>query len=128
MLGFAALLLFAPAQALAAAFGVSPPWIENEHIKPGTNFVYVINLSANNLAEDMMVDVKLNGDPEIMHPVFRERVCCRQRVGPEIALRGRELGHVGRRDHAFRGPGGRGQDQRGDGQSPDGSGERRSHR
>ena len=64
--GFAAFLLFVPGQALAAAFGISPPWIENEHIKPGTNFVYIINLSANGLPEDMEVDVQLSGDAEVL--------------------------------------------------------------
>jgi len=58
-------VLFAPAGALAAAFGVSPPWIENENLKPGSNFVYVINLSANELPDDMLVTPKFEGDPEI---------------------------------------------------------------
>ena len=62
---FTAVVLFAPSSALAAAFGVSPPWIENDHVKPGTNFVYVINLSASDLSSDMMVQTTLEGSPEI---------------------------------------------------------------
>lgn len=62
---FVGIVLFVPGHALAAAFGVSPPWIENENIKPGTNFVYVINLSANELSDDMKVVAEFSGDPEI---------------------------------------------------------------
>lgn len=63
---FAGIVLFAPSHALAAAYGVSPPWIENENIKPGSNFVYVINLSSNDLPSNMKVKTQLEGDPEIM--------------------------------------------------------------
>lgn len=63
---FAGIVLFAPSSALAAAFGVSPPWIENNNLRPGDNFVYVINLSASDLSEDMIVQPELQGDPEIM--------------------------------------------------------------
>ena len=62
---FVGVVLFAPAHSLAAAFGVSPPWIENDNMKPGSEFVYVINLSANELAEDMIVHAELEGDTEI---------------------------------------------------------------
>ncbi|MBU1015759.1 hypothetical protein KJ657_01580 [Patescibacteria group bacterium] len=62
---FAGIVLFAPGYALAAAFGVSPPLIENENLKPGSNFTYVINLSANGLSEDMTVYTEFDGDPEI---------------------------------------------------------------
>lgn len=62
---FTAVVLFAPVQALAAAFGVSPPWIENNNLKPGSNFVYVINLSANDLPDNMLVEARFEGDPEI---------------------------------------------------------------
>ena len=62
---FAGIVLFVPNSALAAAFGVSPPWIENDNLKAGSNFVYVIDLSANELAEDMMIQAELTGDPEI---------------------------------------------------------------
>jgi len=62
---FMAVVLFAPSSALAAAFGVSPPWIENDNIKPGSNFVYVINLSANDLSSVMKVQSEFDGDPEI---------------------------------------------------------------
>lgn len=62
---FVGVVLFAPSHTLAAAFGVSPPWIENENLKPGSSFVYVINLSANDLPNDMIVRPELTGDPEI---------------------------------------------------------------
>lgn len=62
---FVGVVLFAPTNSLAAAFGVSPPWIENDNMKPGSEFVYVINLSANELAEDMIVNAALEGDTEI---------------------------------------------------------------
>lgn len=62
---FAGIVLFAPSHTLAAAFGVSPPWIESDNLKPGDNLVYVINLSANDLSESMMVISDFEGDPEI---------------------------------------------------------------
>lgn len=58
------LVLWAPGT-LAAAFGVSPPWITNESLKPGSNFVYVIDLSSNELPEDMIINAEFSGDPEI---------------------------------------------------------------
>jgi len=62
---FEGIILFAHSHALAAAFGVSPPWIENENLKPGSNFIYVINLSANELPADMKVKAEIQGDPEV---------------------------------------------------------------
>lgn len=62
---FVGIVLFVPGHTLASAFGVSPPWIENENLKPGSNFVYVINLSANELSDDMLVRTEFSGDPEI---------------------------------------------------------------
>jgi hypothetical protein len=62
---FVGVILFTPAHALAAAFGVSPPWIENENLKPGSNFVYVINLSANELPDDMIVTPTFEGASEV---------------------------------------------------------------
>ncbi|MHA2067439.1 MAG: hypothetical protein ACXABY_23990, partial [Candidatus Thorarchaeota archaeon] len=63
---FVGIVLFLPSSALAAAFGVSPPWIENENLKAGSNFIYVINLSANDFSDDMIVKSELEGDPEVM--------------------------------------------------------------
>lgn len=63
---FAGIVLFAPSNALAAAFGISPTSIANENLKPGSNFIYIINLSANELPEEMTVHTELEGDPEIM--------------------------------------------------------------
>ncbi len=63
---FAGIVFFSTSNALAAAFGVSPPWIENDNLKAGSNFVYVINMSASDLPKDMAVSAELEGDPEIM--------------------------------------------------------------
>jgi hypothetical protein len=62
----AGVAFFLPTHTLAAAFGVSPPWIENENLKPGTSFVYVINLSSNELSDDMTVNAKVTGSPEVV--------------------------------------------------------------
>jgi hypothetical protein len=62
---FMAVVLFVPGQALAAAFGVSPPWVENDNIKPGASFVYIINLSANDLPQNMSVSATYEGNPEL---------------------------------------------------------------
>lgn len=59
------LVMFAPST-LAAAFGVSPPWVTNENLKPGSNFVYEIDLSTNDPSETMTVKTRLTGDPEIL--------------------------------------------------------------
>ncbi len=61
----AGVAFFLPTHTLAAAFGVSPPWIENENLKPGSSFVYIINLSSNQLPNDMLVSSKVTGDPEV---------------------------------------------------------------
>lgn len=58
------LVLFAPST-FAKSFGVSPPWIVNENIKPGSSFVYVIDLSTNDPDSDMLVFSSISGDPEI---------------------------------------------------------------
>lgn len=62
---FTAICLFAPSSALAAAFGISPPWIENQNIKPGTNFSYIINVSSKDLSNKMKVNIDISGDEEI---------------------------------------------------------------
>ena len=62
---FMAVVLFVPGQALAAAFGVSPPWVENDNIKPGSSFVYIINLSANDLPQNMAVNTAYEGNTEL---------------------------------------------------------------
>ncbi len=49
----------------AKAFGISPPSIVNENIKPGASFVYVIDLSTNDPSEEMIVESQVTGDPEI---------------------------------------------------------------
>jgi len=49
-----------------AAFGISPPWITNENLKPGSSFVYIIDMSTDKPTEDMMVKTEVTGDPEII--------------------------------------------------------------
>ena len=48
-----------------AAFGISPPWVVNENLKPGSNFVYVIDMSTDKPYEDMIVKTVVTGDSEI---------------------------------------------------------------
>ncbi len=50
----------------AAAFGIAPPWIINENLKQGSNFVYQIDLNTNDPVQDMTVKTKLTGDEEVM--------------------------------------------------------------
>ena len=59
------LILFVPGS-LAAAFGVAPPWIINDNLKPGSNFVYVIDLNTNDPAMDMWVKSEIKGSPEVL--------------------------------------------------------------
>lgn len=49
----------------ANAFGISPPWIINENLKPGSSFVYVINLSTNQTSQQMNVESVITGDQEV---------------------------------------------------------------
>ena len=58
------LLMLAPGVS-AKAFGISPPYIVNENLKPGSNFVYVIDLNTNDPSEDMRVEAMILGDPEV---------------------------------------------------------------
>lgn len=51
---------------LAAAFGIAPPWIINENLKPGSSFTYEIDMNTNDPSQDMLVKSKVAGDPEIM--------------------------------------------------------------
>lgn len=62
ILGF---LFFVP-RSLAAAFGIAPPWIINENLKPGSSFVYVIDLNTNDPSEEMLVKTEVLGAPEIL--------------------------------------------------------------
>ena len=59
------LCIFVPGT-LAAAFGISPPWVTNENLKAGANFVYVIDMSTNDPSETMTVKTRLSGDPEVL--------------------------------------------------------------
>ncbi len=58
------LILLTPI-ALAASFGISPPWIINENLKPGTDIQYRFNLSTSDSSEGLIVSSKISGDPEI---------------------------------------------------------------
>lgn len=59
------LVLYVP-NSLAAAFGIAPPYVTNENLKPGSNFVYVIDLNTNDPSQDMTVKTKVTGDEELM--------------------------------------------------------------
>lgn len=59
-------LLFS-SRSLASAFGVSPPWIANDNLKPDSHYVYVIDLSTNDPKEDMVITAKITGDKEIQN-------------------------------------------------------------
>lgn len=50
---------------LAAAFGVSPPWIANDNLKPDSHFVYVIDVSTNDASQDMVITAKITGDKQV---------------------------------------------------------------
>lgn len=58
-------LIFLAQSVSASSFGISPPWIINENLKPGSNVEYRFDLSTNNPAEDMIVETKISGDSEI---------------------------------------------------------------
>ena len=49
-----------------AAFGTSPPWVRNDHLLPGTTYEQIINLSRNETDNEMQVNVRLDGDKEIL--------------------------------------------------------------
>lgn len=63
---FAGVILFAPTHALAAAFGVSPPWVKNNHLLPGATSKEVIYLSRNEPEEEMKVAVRISGDEDLV--------------------------------------------------------------
>lgn len=48
-----------------AAFGVSPPWVKNDHLLPGTTYEQIINLSRSDTDRDMKVTTRIDGDKEI---------------------------------------------------------------
>lgn len=60
------LSVFFGAKTLQASFGTSPPWVRNEHMLPGTTYEQVINLSRSDTSKAMQVDVRLNGDEQLI--------------------------------------------------------------
>ncbi len=58
------LILLAPGVS-AKAFGIAPPYIVNDNLKPGSSFVYVIDLNTNDPSEAMIVETEITGDPEL---------------------------------------------------------------
>jgi len=58
------LIMLAPGVS-AKAFGIAPPYIVNDNLKPGSNFVYVIDLNTNDPSEAMKVETEITGDPEL---------------------------------------------------------------
>ena len=61
----AGIILYAN-HSFAAAFGVSPPWVTNDNLKPDSHYVYVIDLSTNDPSQDMVVTAKITGAPEVL--------------------------------------------------------------
>lgn len=49
-----------------AAFGVSPPWVNNDHMLPGTTFEQVVYLSRSDTEKAMNAEVKVTGDEELV--------------------------------------------------------------
>lgn len=58
--------IFSNVSTVKAAFGVSPPWVKNNHLLPGTTFEQVIYLSRNEPKEEMKVAVTISGDEELV--------------------------------------------------------------
>ena len=65
MMGLGVALVIQPSVS-EAAFGTSPPWVKNDHLLPGTTFEQIINLSRNDDSMDMRVNVRMDGDKEIL--------------------------------------------------------------
>lgn len=57
-------LLFSPS-VFAASFGLAPPSITNANLKPGSDFVYVVDLNTNDPSEDRLVEAIIQGDDEV---------------------------------------------------------------
>jgi len=49
-----------------AAFGISPPWVENDHMLPGTTYEQIINMSRNKTDKEMKVTVMIKGDEDLV--------------------------------------------------------------
>lgn len=48
-----------------AAFGVSPPWVNNNNLLPGSTFEQVVYLSRNETEEAMRATIRISGDEEL---------------------------------------------------------------
>jgi len=48
-----------------AAFGTSPPWVNNEGMQPGTSFEQIINLSRNETDMAMKATIRFDGNQEL---------------------------------------------------------------
>ncbi len=48
-----------------AAFGTSPPWVRNDHLRPGMTYETIINLSRNEQDTAMQVNTRIGGDDEV---------------------------------------------------------------
>jgi len=45
-----------------AAFGTSPPWVRNDHLRPGMTYETIINLSRNDPENAMKINTRIDGD------------------------------------------------------------------
>lgn len=58
------LLMLAPTIA-KGAFGISPPWIRYDYLKPGLSYSEVITLSTDDASRDRLIKTSITGDPEL---------------------------------------------------------------
>lgn len=58
--------VFSNIAAAQAAFGVSPPWINNDHMLPGSSYEETIYLSRNETEQAMKPVIKMSGDEQLV--------------------------------------------------------------
>lgn len=58
--------IFSNISVTKAAFGVSPPWVRNDHLLPGSSFEEIIYLSRNETDGAMQVVTKFTGDKDLL--------------------------------------------------------------
>ena len=58
--------MFLNISTVEAAFGISPPWVQNDHVLPGTTYEQIINLSRSGAEEEMEIAVRISGDEKLV--------------------------------------------------------------
>lgn len=66
--------MFASIYNAEAAFGTSPPWVQNDHMLPGTSFEQVINLGRSETDLPMKAIVRLSGDKKLLSWITIENI------------------------------------------------------